>query len=35
MAHILLVEDDVILVEVYQAKFELEGHAIAGGYNER
>lgn len=28
MAHILLVEDDVILVEMYQAKFELEGHEV-------
>ncbi len=28
MAHILLVEDDVILVEMYQAKFELEGHVV-------
>lgn len=28
MAKILLVEDDVILVEMYQAKFELEGHEI-------
>ena len=28
MAHILLVEDDVILVEMYQAKFELEGHKV-------
>lgn len=28
MAHILLVEDDVILVEMYQAKFELEGHQV-------
>lgn len=28
MANILLVEDDAILVEMYQAKFELEGHEI-------
>lgn len=28
MAKILLVEDDIILVEMYQAKFELEGHDI-------
>ncbi len=28
MAKILLVEDDSILVEMYQAKFELEGHEI-------
>lgn len=28
MAEILLVEDDVILVEMYQAKFELEGHVV-------
>lgn len=28
MAKILLVEDDAILVEMYQAKFELEGHDI-------
>lgn len=28
MANILLVEDDAILVEMYQAKFELEGHDI-------
>ena len=28
MAHILLVEDDAILVEMYQAKFELEGHDV-------
>ncbi len=26
MAKILLVEDDMILAEMYQAKFELEGH---------
>ena len=28
MAKILLVEDDAILVEMYQAKFELEGHEV-------
>lgn len=28
VAKILLVEDDAILVEMYQAKFELEGHEI-------
>lgn len=28
MAKILLVEDDAILVEMYEAKFELEGHEI-------
>ena len=28
MAKILLVEDDIILVEMYQAKFELEGYDI-------
>lgn len=28
MAHILLVEDDTILVEMYQVKFELEGHKV-------
>lgn len=28
MANILLVEDDAILVEMYQAKFELEGHEV-------
>src|SRR5476649_634429 len=28
MSKILLVEDDAILVEMYQAKFELEGHEI-------
>jgi CheY-like chemotaxis protein len=28
MAEILLVEDDAILVEMYQAKFELEGHNV-------
>lgn len=28
MAHILLVEDDEILAEMYEAKFELEGHSV-------
>jgi CheY-like chemotaxis protein len=28
LAKILLVEDDAILVEMYQAKFELEGHEV-------
>jgi CheY-like chemotaxis protein len=28
MAKILLVEDDTILVEMYQAKFEIEGHEV-------
>lgn len=28
MANIMLVEDDAILVEMYQAKFELEGHEV-------
>ena len=28
MAKILIVEDDAILVEMYQAKFELEGHEV-------
>jgi len=28
VAKIMLVEDDAILVEMYQAKFELEGHDI-------
>lgn len=28
MAKLMLVEDDAILVEMYQAKFELEGHEI-------
>lgn len=28
MAKIMLVEDDGILVEMYQAKFELEGHQV-------
>ena len=33
MANILLVEDDAILVEMYQAKFELEGHDIVVATN--
>lgn len=33
MANIMLVEDDVILVEMYQAKFELEGHNITVATN--
>ncbi len=33
MADILLVEDDVILVEMYQAKFELEGHLVTVATN--
>lgn len=33
MAKILLVEDDAILVEMYQAKFELEGHDIVVATN--
>ena len=28
MARIMLVEDDAILAEMYQAKFELEGHDV-------
>ena len=28
MAKVLIVEDDAILVEMYQAKFELEGHDV-------
>lgn len=28
MAKIMIVEDDAILVEMYQAKFELEGHDV-------
>lgn len=28
MAKIMIVEDDAILVEMYQAKFELEGHEV-------
>lgn len=33
MANIMLVEDDAILVEMYQAKFELEGHDIVVATN--
>lgn len=33
MANIMLVEDDVILVEMYQAKFELENHDIVVATN--
>lgn len=33
MAKIMLVEDDTILVEMYQAKFELEGHDITVATN--
>ncbi len=33
MAKIMLVEDDNILVEMYQAKFELEGHDITVATN--
>jgi CheY-like chemotaxis protein len=33
MAKILLVEDDTILVEMYQAKFELEGHEVSVATN--
>ena len=33
MAKIMLVEDDPILVEMYQAKFELEGHDIVVATN--
>lgn len=33
MARIMLVEDDAILVEMYQAKFELEGHDIVVATN--
>lgn len=33
MAKIMLVEDDAILVEMYQAKFELEGHDITVATN--
>ncbi|HVE80569.1 MAG TPA: response regulator [Candidatus Dormibacteraeota bacterium] len=33
MANIMLVEDDPILVEMYQAKFELEGHDIVVATN--
>ena len=33
MANIMLVEDDAILVEMYQAKFEIEGHEIVVATN--
>lgn len=33
MAKILLAEDDAILAEMYQAKFELEGHEIVVAVN--
>ncbi len=33
MAKLMLVEDDAILVEMYQAKFELEGHEVAVATN--
>jgi CheY-like chemotaxis protein len=33
MAKIMLVEDDAILVEMYQAKFELEGHEVSVATN--
>ena len=33
MAKIMLVEDDAILVEMYQAKFEMEGHEIVVATN--
>lgn len=33
MAKIMLVEDDAILVEMYEAKFELEGHEIVVATN--
>lgn len=33
MAKIMLVEDDGILVEMYEAKFELEGHEIVVATN--
>jgi CheY-like chemotaxis protein len=33
VAKIMLVEDDAILVEMYQAKFELEGHDIVVATN--
>lgn len=33
MAKIMLVEDDPILVEMYQAKFELESHEITSATN--
>lgn len=33
MAKVMLVEDDGILAEMYQAKFELEGHEVALAMN--
>jgi CheY-like chemotaxis protein len=33
MAKIMLVEDDAILVEMYEAKFEMEGHEIVVANN--
>lgn len=33
MAKLMLVEDDAILVEMYQAKFELEGHEVTVATN--
>jgi two-component system alkaline phosphatase synthesis response regulator PhoP len=33
MANIMLVEDDAMLLEMYQAKFELEGHDIVVATN--
>ena len=33
MAKIMLVEDDAILVEMYEAKFEMEGHDIVVASN--
>lgn len=33
MAKIMLVEDDAILVEMYQAKFELEAHEVTVATN--
>lgn len=33
MAKIMLVEDDLILVEMYEAKFEMEGHEIVVANN--
>jgi DNA-binding response OmpR family regulator len=33
MANIMLVEDDPMLVEMYQAKFEMEGHDVVVATN--
>jgi len=33
MAKLMLVEDDAVLVEMYQAKFELEGHDVTVATN--